>query len=94
MFKVNNRNTRTRCEICSKLTVKTPEPRQYYNLFSEWEVIYILLYKYLAEQDIIYPAEFYFQIIKDCFTVGTFIDLSKGDTKGDRSRGAMIIKYY
>ena len=24
MFKVNNRNTR-RCEICSKLTVKTPE---------------------------------------------------------------------
>ena len=27
MFKVNNRNTRTRCEICSKLT-KTPERRQ------------------------------------------------------------------
>ena len=25
MFKVNNKNTRTRCEICSKLTVKTPE---------------------------------------------------------------------
>ena len=25
MFKDNNRNTRTRCEICSKLTVKTPE---------------------------------------------------------------------
>ena len=23
MFKVNNRNTRTRCEICSKLTIKT-----------------------------------------------------------------------
>ena len=28
MFKVNNRNTRTRCEICSKLTIKTPERRQ------------------------------------------------------------------
>ena len=27
MFKVNNRNTRKRCEICSKLTIKTPEPR-------------------------------------------------------------------
>ena len=27
MFKVNNRNTRTRCEICSKLTIKTPEER-------------------------------------------------------------------
>ena len=28
MFKVNNRNTRTRCEIRSKLTVKAPERRQ------------------------------------------------------------------
>ena len=27
MFKVNNRNTRTRCEIYSKLTIKTPERR-------------------------------------------------------------------
>ena len=27
MFKVNNRNTRTRCEICLKLTIKTPERR-------------------------------------------------------------------
>ena len=25
MFKVNNKNTRTRCEIGSKLTMKTPE---------------------------------------------------------------------
>ena len=27
MFKVNNRNTRKRCQICSKLTIKTPERR-------------------------------------------------------------------
>ena len=27
MFKVNNRDTRTRCEICSKLTIKIPERR-------------------------------------------------------------------
>ena len=27
MFKVNNRNPRTRCEICSKLTIKIPERR-------------------------------------------------------------------
>ena len=27
IFKVNNRNTRIRCEICSKLTIKTPERR-------------------------------------------------------------------
>ena len=29
MFKVNNKNTRTRCEIRSKLTIKTPERRQW-----------------------------------------------------------------
>ena len=27
MFKVNNRNPRTRYEICSKLIIKTPERR-------------------------------------------------------------------
>ena len=27
MFKVNNRNSRTRCELCSKLTIKIPERR-------------------------------------------------------------------
>ena len=29
MFKVNNRNTRTKCEICSKLTIKILEWRQW-----------------------------------------------------------------
>ena len=28
MLKINNRNSRTRCEICLKLTIKTPERRQ------------------------------------------------------------------
>ena len=28
-FGVNYRNTRTRCEICSKLTIKTPERRHW-----------------------------------------------------------------
>ena len=27
--KVNNRNTRTRCEICPKLTIKIPEQRHW-----------------------------------------------------------------
>ena len=27
LFKSNNRNTRIRCEVCSKLTIKTPERR-------------------------------------------------------------------
>ena len=25
MFKVNNKNTKTKCEVCSKLKIKTPE---------------------------------------------------------------------
>ena len=29
MFKVNNRSTRTSCEIYSKLTTKTPEQRRH-----------------------------------------------------------------
>ena len=29
LLKVNNRNTRTRCEICSKLTIKTSERRHW-----------------------------------------------------------------
>ena len=29
MLKVNNRNSRTRCETCSKLTIKTPELHQW-----------------------------------------------------------------
>ena len=27
LFKINNKNTRKRCETCSKLTIKTPERR-------------------------------------------------------------------
>ena len=36
LFKVNNTNTRKRCKICSKLTIKTPERRHgtYFTLFS------------------------------------------------------------
>ena len=29
MIKVNNRNARTRCKICSKLTIRTPEQRHW-----------------------------------------------------------------
>ena len=29
LLKVNNRNTRRRCETCSKLTIKTPEERRW-----------------------------------------------------------------
>ena len=31
LLKVNNRNTRPRCKICSKLTIKTPKRRNFDN---------------------------------------------------------------
>ena len=34
LLKVNNRNTRTGCEICSKLTIKTPERRHHWTPFT------------------------------------------------------------
>ena len=34
LFNVNNINTRKRCEICSKLTVKTPERRRCSGVFT------------------------------------------------------------
>ena len=40
LLKVNNRNTKTRCEICSKLTIKTPERRLIVNfghLIAGWD---------------------------------------------------------
>ena len=43
MFKVNNRNTRTRCEIWSKLTIKTPERRYFTPCFSVFVVNFELV---------------------------------------------------
>ena len=37
MFKIKKKNTGTRCEICSKLTIKTPERRQFYISISNSE---------------------------------------------------------
>ena len=34
MYKANDKNTRSKCEICSKLTIKTPEWRHWFILMS------------------------------------------------------------
>ena len=39
LLKVNNRNTRTRCKICSKLTIKTPKRRQQIIYFRSFQVV-------------------------------------------------------
>ena len=36
LLKVNNRKTRTRCEICSKLTIKIPEWRHWREVFGTY----------------------------------------------------------
>ena len=46
LLKVNNRNTRKRCKICSKLTTKTPEKRHrhtftYFALFASVFIGYV-----------------------------------------------------
>ena len=48
MFKVNNRNTRTRCEICSKLTIKIPE-RRHWQVNAGWDNVVIICQKYYIE---------------------------------------------
>ena len=51
MFKVNDRNTRTRCGICSKLTIKIPERRQWrrsgifiVNFEHIWHLVLVFLF--------------------------------------------------
>ena len=59
MFKVNNKNTRIRCEICSKLTIKTPDRRQWRR--SEMHIL--KMYKpFLSEK---YPSYAKMTLIKD-----------------------------
>ena len=36
LLKVNNRNTRARCEICSKWTIKTPKRHQKLTFLTPW----------------------------------------------------------
>ena len=43
LLKVSNRNTRTRCEICSKLTIKTPERRHNFEHISHLALVFLLL---------------------------------------------------
>ena len=43
LFKVNNGNTKTMREICSKLTIKTPEPRPGIFIVHFDQISYIVL---------------------------------------------------
>ena len=50
MFKVNNRNTRARCEICSKLAIKTPERRQ-----CRRSGVFIVNFEHISHLALVFP---------------------------------------
>ena len=43
MYEFNTRNTRTRCEICSELTIKSPERRHWRH-----SVVYFVNYEHIS----------------------------------------------
>ena len=49
MFKVNNRNTRGRCEIYSKLTIKTPEQRRWRH-----SGVFIVNFEYISHRVLVF----------------------------------------
>ena len=50
MLKVNNRNTRTRCEICSKLIMKPPERRQWRH-----SGVFIVNFEHISHLVLVFP---------------------------------------
>ena len=49
MFKFNNRNTRTRCEICLKLTLKKAERRHWRR-----SDVFIVNFKYISHRCLVF----------------------------------------
>ena len=43
LLKVNNKNSRARCKICSKLTIKTPERRHW-----RWSGVFIVNFEHIS----------------------------------------------
>ena len=52
LLKVNKRNTRTRCEICSELTIKIPERRQWLR-----SSIFIVNFEYISHLVLVFYFE-------------------------------------
>ena len=55
MFKVNNRNIKKRCEICSKLTIKTPERHQW-----QWRPsgVFIVKFEHISDLVLLFLLSF------------------------------------
>ena len=77
LLRINDRNTTTRCQICSKLTIKTPKGRQWrrssvfmvsFEHVSQLALVFLLLTlnKYLATEIWIYKGVF--RTLSDIFS--------------------------
>ena len=50
MFKGNNKNTRTRCKICSELTIKTPDQSQWFR-----SAVFIGNFEHMSHLVLVFP---------------------------------------
>ena len=66
LLKVHNRNTRTRCEICLKLTIKTPERRQ-----SRRSGAFIVNFDHISHLVLVFLL-FFEHVIARCAAAGIF----------------------
>ena len=71
LFIVNNRNTKTKCQICSKLTIKTPKQRHWWRshvfIVNFEHISHLVLVLLLLSLNISLPAGF----LRDRFTHDT-----------------------
>ena len=71
MFKFNNRNTRTRCEICSNLTIKISEQRRWHlTYFTPCSIVSIVNFE---QVNVGWEVLGYFVLIKDLVKLLVFI---------------------
>ena len=71
MFKFNNRNTRTRCEICSNLTIKISEQRRWHlTCFTPCSIVSIVNFE---QVNVGWEVLGYFVLIKDLVKLLVFI---------------------
>ena len=50
LFKANNGNTEAKCEVCSKLTIKTPERRHWRR-----SGVFIVKFEQISYTDLVFP---------------------------------------
>ena len=89
MFKVNNRNTRRRCEICSKLTIKTPERRHVFIVNFKHISHLVLVFLLLTLSRIVLSN---LELLKICFFTPTTTTTTTTTRKTLNSQNSTVVK--